>query len=109
MGDRIHGPIQKAILRRSLLGLLPDETLAPGKSGFAIPRDDWFAGELRDTITDVLTDRRSIERGYFSREGLTGILDSFFSDGVRYYSSSSGVLMALLSLELWHREYVDGA
>ncbi len=109
VGDRIHGPIQKAILRRSLLGLLPDETLAPGKSGFAIPRDDWFAGELRDTITDVLTDRRSIERGYFSREGLTGILDSFFSDGVRYYSSSSGVLMALLSLELWHREYVDGA
>ncbi len=107
IGDRIHGPLQKAILRRSLLGLLPDETLAPGKSGFAIARDHWFAGELRDTITSILTDKRSIERGYFSREGLSGILNSFFSDGVRYYSSSSGMLMALLTLELWHRDYVD--
>jgi asparagine synthase (glutamine-hydrolysing) len=105
--DRIHGPLQKAILRRSLAGFLPHETLAPGKSGFAIPRDRWFAGELGDTITDVLTDRRCIERGYFSRDGLSGILSGFFSGGVRYYSSSSGVLMALLTLELWHRDYID--
>jgi asparagine synthase (glutamine-hydrolysing) len=72
--------------------------------GFGMPVAEWFRGDLREIARDVLLDRRTLARGYFSREGVTRLLEEHLDlrrdHGYRLWS--------LLFLELWFRRFVDG-
>jgi len=107
LSDRIDGTSQKDILRRSLRPSFPDGFFDRGKRGFAIPRDEWLAGPLKTYVLDILTSRRCRERGYFDRGGLARVLDRYYRQGIRYYGASGGLLTALVTLELWHRSFMD--
>ncbi len=107
LSDRIDGKSQKDILRRSLRPALPEGFLDRGKRGFAIPRDEWLGGSLKEFVLDTLTSRRSLERGYFSTRGLRALLERYYGQGVRYYGASGGLLVTLVTLELWHRSFMD--
>jgi len=107
LADRIDGNSQKDILRRSLRPALPEGFLDRGKRGFAVPRDEWLSGSLKEFVLDTLTSRKSLERGYFSARGLKALLERYYGRGVRYYGASGGLLVALVTLELWHRSFID--
>jgi asparagine synthase (glutamine-hydrolysing) len=72
------------------------------KMGFPVPLNLWLkkGGAARDYIGDMLGSQRARERGYLA-EGLS--LDQVL-DGQSVYGRN---LWALLSLELWHRQFVD--
>ncbi len=105
--DRIDGASQKHILRRMVKPAFHPGAFERGKRGFAIPRDEWLCGPLREFVTDTLTSRSFLERGYFTPKAIRRLLDRFYRDGVRYYGASGGLLVALLTIELWHRIYID--
>jgi asparagine synthase (glutamine-hydrolysing) len=94
----------KRILRECFADLLPDEIRYRGKMGFCVPLDYWFRHELRDYTRQVLLDRRTIERGYFSPQAVTRLLDEH-QTGMADHSVR---LWSLLFLELWHRQWADG-
>jgi asparagine synthase (glutamine-hydrolysing) len=72
--------------------------------GFGMPVAEWFRGELREIARDVLLDSRCSQRGYLRRDAVERLIDEHASlkrdHGYR--------LWALLFLELWFREFVDG-
>lgn len=72
------------------------------KMGFPVPLNLWLkrGGAARDYIGDVLGSQRAREREYLAA-GLS--LDSVL-DSQSLYGRN---LWALLSLELWHRQFVD--
>jgi asparagine synthase (glutamine-hydrolysing) len=91
----------KAALRRAFGDVLPAETAARAKTGFGVPLDRWFRGELRETARELLLG--GSDRGLFRRGELERLLDEHA--GRR--ADHGHRLWCLCMLELWQRNYVD--
>jgi asparagine synthase (glutamine-hydrolysing) len=101
---KLSGTRKKRILKAALRGLLPDTILDRPKMGFSIPLADWFRGELREMVHDVLLSPQSLQRGYFQQSAVANMVEQH-STGVGDYAEN---LWDLLILELWHRTFIDG-
>lgn len=102
-GMKIVGTETKAILKRAVKDLIPDEILNRGKQGFGIPIQKWINQELRGRIRDTLSDQITRQRGYFDYSYIELLLREH--DRSRRDHSTS--LWALFMLELWHRRFLD--
>ena len=96
---------KKWILRRAYRGHVPDEVLDGKKRGFGVPLGAWFRSELRDFTRDVLLDPVTLERGLIRAAPVRSLLDQHDRGGV----DRSMQIWTLLMLELWQREFADGA
>jgi asparagine synthase (glutamine-hydrolysing) len=99
---KVKGLRLKHILKEVLKPRLPAPILARRKTGFAVPVERWLSGPLREYVYDVLTDRRTEQRGYFQPKTIRRLLHEEAS-GRR----QSADLFCLLVLELWHRQFAD--
>jgi asparagine synthase (glutamine-hydrolysing) len=100
---KVRGGQKKWILREALRGWLPHEVLDRPKQGFSVPVGEWFRGELRDQVHEVLLDPGSLSRGYFRAEAVRSLLHRHGTGA----ADESKRLWSLYMLELWHREFVD--
>jgi asparagine synthase (glutamine-hydrolysing) len=71
------------------------------------PRDyadygQWFRGELRDWVAEILLSDRALARGYFNPDFIRNLVAAHFAGA--HYTSELGVL---LSIELWHQQMID--
>ncbi len=94
---------KKYILKEALRGILPDEVMFRKKMGFGVPIEQWFRGDLDGYIRNILLSDRSASRGLFRRPEIAAIIQAHQSTSVNYATQ----LWALLTLELWFREYFD--
>lgn len=102
---KLRGSEKKVVLRDALRGWIPDQILDGPKRGFALPMaGEWFRGELRDYITEVLTDPAARARGYFEPAAVDALLASHMSG-----DENSFELWTLMMFEVWQREVVDAA
>jgi len=101
---KLRGREGKYLLKRLAARLgVPAEAINRPKRGFAVPLVDWFRGELKEQLLDVLTDSRTRQRGYFQWAGVARILD----DHLRGRRDRSRELFVLLVFELWHRNFLE--
>src|ERR1700693_354335 len=76
---KLRGGQQKYILRKLAKRVgVPQEALNRPKQGFALPLVHWIRNELRDLILNVLLEPRTLQRGYFSPEGVKRLLEEHF-------------------------------
>ena len=101
---KLAGMQKKVVLRDALRGEIPDDILDRPKQGFGVPIVDWFRGELRGYVEDVLFDPVARSRGYFDERYVRHLVTSH-GKGREDHSYR---IWALLMHELWHREFVDG-
>ena len=94
----------KYLLKSVMQSMLPDRILTRAKQGFGVPLDRWFREDCREFLRDTLLSSTALARGYFRPERVAWLIDEH-QKGTTDYSAR---LYALLMLELWHREYVDG-
>ena len=93
----------KSVLRRALVGIVPDEILNRGKRGFGAPIGAWFKSELR-TLRDALLSRQAIEsRGLLSFGAVREVMAAHDSGREDY----SDLLLVLVNLEIWCRLFLD--
>ena len=64
--------------------------------------DLWFRTELRSWVEGLLLSQRTFERGYFNPVYLRKIVSEHMNG-----ENHSVNIGALLSIELWHRQYID--
>lgn len=64
----------------------------------------WFRTALRDWTEGILLDKRTLERGYFQPDYIHNLVTNHMNGTV----DKAGQLGALLSIELWHRQMIDG-
>jgi asparagine synthase (glutamine-hydrolysing) len=95
----------KYLLKTAMRGILPDRILDRDKMGFGVPIARWFRQDCREFLRDILLSDRCLSRGYFRPERVRQLVDAHQAAEADYGYR----LYALLMLELWHREYVDGA
>ncbi|RLI48155.1 MAG: asparagine synthase (glutamine-hydrolyzing), partial [Candidatus Thorarchaeota archaeon] len=90
----------KYLLKKAVKNFVPKEILnRKDKMGFPVPLNKWFRKELKNFILDVLTDRKTIERGIFKRRAIEDILNKQTKFG--------RVIWGILCLELWFRKFID--
>ena len=94
----------KLVLKALARKYLPASVIDRPKMGFGIPINDWFAGELQPMARDTLLSQRARERGLFNPVEV----DRLMSDHVSGRELHGYRLWALLCLELWFCEVVDG-
>jgi asparagine synthase (glutamine-hydrolysing) len=94
----------KLLLRGALRRILPSEILARSKQGFGVPLARWFREEHRELPSDVLLDRRSLDRGYFRRDQIEYLIREHRD----HVADHSARLWTLVQLEMWHQEVLEG-
>jgi asparagine synthase (glutamine-hydrolysing) len=104
---KVHGIRQsrKYLLRQVARDLLPEPVLSRSKKGFPVPISLWLRGGARDFCHDLLAPDTIRRRGLFQSEAIAKILhehDSAVAD-------HGSLLWGLLSVELWHRLYIDAS
>ena len=92
---------KKYILKEALRDLVPDEVMFRPKMGFGIPIETWFKNDLAKFTEDILLSDTATSRGMFNREYIKWMLSEHQHTGTNYSSK----IWALLTLELWFREY----
>jgi asparagine synthase (glutamine-hydrolysing) len=92
----------KYLLKRAMRERVPKSVLNRRKTGFPVPYTAWFNGELKDSVSDILHDKRSTERGYFER----GTVDGLLTEAAQKRGLGAEVF-SILILELWFRQFVD--
>jgi asparagine synthase (glutamine-hydrolysing) len=92
---------RKRVLREVARSLLPREIPERTKVGFRVPVIEWFTGGMRDYLYDHLRSTSSMTRGYYNAAVLDRVLDEH-TKGVQTHDK---LLWALLTLEIWHRQY----
>jgi asparagine synthase (glutamine-hydrolysing) len=101
---KIRKGTRKYLLRRLAEKLgVPREALNRPKQGFALPLKHWMRAELKNEITAMLLESRTLQRGYFQKAGIERMLREHHQ-GERDHSST---LWQLLAFELWHRNYLE--
>jgi len=95
----------KQLFKRLVARWLPAETLARPKMGFGVPMRRWFAEGLIGWAREILLDRRTDERGWTEGREVARLLHQH-EIGSRDHAKR---IWALVCLELWARQHVDGA
>jgi len=99
---KINGFSMKYIAKRCLGKQIPAEILERKKAGFPVPYENWLRTDLRDSVSNILLDRETVDRGYFKKSAVEKL--------VRDNAESGGYakeIFSLVVLELWHREFLS--
>jgi asparagine synthase (glutamine-hydrolysing) len=98
---RFKGGDTKRVFREAVKHLVPEVIFnRKDKMGFPVPLAEWFKGDLKDFVSDVLLSSRARQRGLYRMDGVEKL--------VRKEQKFGRQLWGLLCLELWFRAFVDG-
>ena len=98
---KVRGGTTKYALRRAMNGILPQEVLKRGKTGFGAPIRAWLAGDLQPMVGDLLSDEQLNRRGLFEPTAVKALVE----DNLQGRTDNSYAIWALLTLELWMQAY----
>jgi asparagine synthase (glutamine-hydrolysing) len=99
---KVKGFTTKRILKETLSKRVPRTILERKKAGFPVPYGSWLRNEFKDVTRSILTDRKTIQRGYFEKSAIEKLLDG--NQNVETYSKE---VFSLVTLELWHRAFLN--
>jgi len=99
---KFAGGDTKHLLKKTFSGMLPDEIVnRRDKMGFPVPLKEWFAGELKDFVSDIFNSQAAKTRPFFNADAVL----ANFEKGGRF----SRKIWGLMSLEIWHQTFHDQA
>ncbi|MDP6613167.1 MAG: asparagine synthase (glutamine-hydrolyzing), partial [Candidatus Hydrothermarchaeota archaeon] len=93
----------KYILKKAMGNMLPREALYRSKQGFSIPMKNWLKGGLKSTMLDLVSRNNIEKRGYFDWY----LVNKLIEQHLRGERDNWHLLWRLMSLEIWHRNYLD--
>ncbi len=100
---KFRSGVGKYLLKRAMKDRLPPQVLSRRKMGFGVPLATWLRTELRDFAWDVLSDRRTTQRGIFRHQAAIDYLESHGGG----HQDWSYQIWSLMCFELWCRTWLD--
>lgn len=101
---KYDGEDSKRVLKEALKDILPQEILYRRKQGFTPPDKTWYRERTYAYIHELVLGDRTLDRGFFQRDALTGILD----EHVAGKANHRFLLWSLIFFEWMNRIFVDG-
>jgi len=94
---------KKALFKKAVAALLPPEILRKKKQGFVGPMAWWLRYDLKDYVTDLMSEASLKHQGIFDPRAVAAILDEHFSCRKQHDT----LIWALVVFQAWHRLYVN--
>lgn len=94
---------KKFILKKCVHDILPDDVINRPKKGFGVPLRKWFQDDLSDFARETLLSKTLKNRHFLNVDSIKQLLHEHKNTKIDY----SLKIWALLTLELWFREYFD--
>jgi asparagine synthase (glutamine-hydrolysing) len=102
-GAKMRGGETKWVLRKAMEPMLPKDIIYRPKTGFGVPLRAWLRSELRPMAEELLATHVVATRGFFDAAAARQLKDDTFA-GRR---DGSYTLLAMMSVELWARHFID--
>ncbi len=97
---KFKGGKSKAIFKKAIKNVLPEEVLnRKDKMGFPVPLVEWYNGELKEYVEEILLGEKTRQRGIYNVEEI----EKLFEKETKF----SRITWGLLCLELWFRKFMD--
>ncbi len=93
---KTEGQVSKAVLKKAVRGIIPDELIDRKKQGFGVPVYDWFQGRLGKEMKNSTL--------LFASE--TGLLKKDYIERLFADPSHASQLWYLFNLSLWWKAYI---
>lgn len=104
-GERIDGTWTKAVLRRALVGILPDEIVwRRDKKGYPTPLVEWLRTEFRRQVEEIIYSPEFRSRGVFE----PSVVDAKWKEHIQGIRDNAWNIWRWLSVEFWYRIFIDG-
>ena len=101
---KIRGGRTKALLKRAVSDLLPEDLIHRRKQGFPAPMSSWmFEGDFGKQVQEALRTSELARDGYLDASAVAKLVDEHFS---RRRSDRGGLLWTLFNLTLWYRRWI---
>ena len=100
-----RGTVGKWIFKKAMEPYLPHDVIYRPKTGFGVPLRKWLQGVLKPLVDDVLSPRSLVARGVFEPTVVRQLVDADRAGKV----DASYTIFGMVCLELWCRQYIDGA
>ena len=100
---KLSGLTGKYLHKKAMLKWLPHEDVYRRKIGFSNPIDKWFRSSMQSLINDSLLSSESRIKQYFNQEYIEQIVRQDRDNRGNFTRE----IYLLLSLELWHRAFID--
>ena len=98
---KIKGFETKHILKDVARSLVPADLIDRPKMGFGIPRAEWLRTDMKEMVSDLLTDQVAGNRGWFNQVEVKKTLDLHMNG-----TDKDQILWPILMLELWARNWL---
>jgi asparagine synthase (glutamine-hydrolysing) len=102
---RIHDGQRKHLLRAATRDSLPDSIRLTPKRAVVTPQREWFQGELKSNIGDLIGSRAFRERGVFD----VASVQRAFRDFCAGQSANAFFVWQWVNTELWFQRFCDAA
>jgi asparagine synthase (glutamine-hydrolysing) len=100
---KIKGLTRKYVLKKAAEKWLPRNIIYRKKAGFSAPLRSWLQKDLREMVEDLLSESNIKQRGYFDYAEVRRLID----DNLAGREDNGLKIFQLLTLELWHRQFID--
>jgi asparagine synthase (glutamine-hydrolysing) len=100
---KLRGMTTKWVLRAAMKDRLPAEILSRKKMGFPVPVGTWFRGSWQHLLREFVLSERALSRGLFAPDAVRRLVAGHVAG-----ENHTERLWALLTLEIWHRIFLDG-
>lgn len=93
----------KSLLKKVAAKLVPKEVIYRRKMGFGVPIGNWFRGEMKDFVREILLSEKSLKRGIAKPE----MIEKYVNEHTNAERDHTFQIWTLLMLELWFQRFID--
>jgi asparagine synthase (glutamine-hydrolysing) len=98
-----NGRIGKWVLKKAMEPYLPHDIIYRPKTGFGAPLRRWIKHDLRDLVSEILSDQSIKNRGLFDASNVRQLI----KDNDCGHRDSAYTIFSLLCIEIWCRKFID--
>lgn len=94
----------KNVLRKAMMGFMPESILSRKKQGFSAPDESWYRGENAKYVREILLSKRTISTEFINRDYLQKIVKEHTEEHINHRL----LIWSFLNFEWWCRIFLNG-
>ena len=98
-----RGRVGKWVLKKAMEPYLPNNVIYRPKTGFGAPLRQWIKYDLRELVSDVLSEKKLQQRGLFDSKAVHKLIGD--NDAGR--RDAAYTIFSLICIEIWCQKFID--